>query len=207
LNRKFLAVPFAAILGLGLTGCGMGDNEGNTASEAGSRTESLGADMGGKDTDNPSRPLADYDKSFYQRDNRFSRSDANYHGHLDNNAREGRRSYYTAYEGQLSEKLGDKTSAVPNVEDARTVIYGSNILIAAVLADYSREEQTKQEIQKAVAPYLRGRNCTIVTDTGTFSRIRNIDNDLRDGGPREQIDLDIKDMFHSLRHQPAGSGR
>jgi spore cortex protein len=202
LDKKILAVPFAALLSLGLAGCGMGEN----ASEAGHRTESLGAGMD-RQSDNPSSPLADYDKNFYQRDNRFSRSDANYHGHLDDNTKEARRSYYTAYEGELAEKIGDETAAVRNVEDVRSVVYGSDVLIAVDLSDYSREEQTKQDIQQAVSPYLRGRSCTVVTDEGTFSRIRNIDNDLRDGGPREQIDLDMKDMFHSLRHRPNGDGR
>jgi spore cortex protein len=205
LNQKFLAVPFAALLSLGLAGCGMGGNGGNTASEAGHRTESLGA---GIDRDkNPSSPLAAYDKNFYQHDNRFSRSDANYHGHLDDNTREARRSYYTAYEGRLTEKIGNETAAIRNVEDVRSVVYGSDVLIAVDLADYSREEQTKKDIQQAVSPYLRGRSCTVVADEVTFSRVRNIDNDLRDGGPREQIDLDIKDMFHSLRHRLNGNGR
>jgi spore cortex protein len=207
LNQKFLVVPIAALLGLGLAGCGMGGDGGNEASEAGRRSESLGAGTDQRENDNPSSPLAGYDKNFYQHDNRFSRSDANYHGHLDENTREARRSYYTAYEGELTDKIGDETAAIRNVEDVRSVVYGSDVLIAVDLADYSKEEQTKQDIQQAVSPYLRGRSCTVVTDEGTFSRIRNIDNDLRDGGPREQVDLDIKDMFHSLRHRLNGGDR
>jgi spore cortex protein len=156
-------------------------------------------------TENPNKPLANYDKSFFERDNRFSHSDANYHGHLDDQTRKAKNSYYTAYEGELAEKIGDVTASVENVEDVRSVVYGSNVLIAVDLTDYSKDEETKEEISQAVKPYLRGRSTTVVTDEGTFSRIRNIDNDLRDGGPREQIDLDIKDMFRTIRNGLQGN--
>ncbi|AIE60879.1 YhcN/YlaJ family sporulation lipoprotein [Bacillus methanolicus] len=150
---------------------------------------------------NPSAPLANYDRNFFERDNRFSRSDANYHGHLDDNTRQPSSSYYTAYEGKLAEKIGDVTASVRNVEDVRSVVYGSDVLIAVDLTDYSKEEETKRKIRQAVQPYLKGRSCTVVTDEGTFSRIRNIDNDLRDGGPREHIDIDIKNMFRSMKNR------
>ncbi|MDE3839748.1 spore cortex protein CoxA [Bacillus methanolicus] len=150
---------------------------------------------------NRSAPLANYDRNFFQRDNRFSRSDANYHGHLDDNTRQPNSSYYTAYEGELADKIGDVTASVRNVEDVRSVVYGSDVLIAVDLTDYSKEEVTKRNIRKAVQPYLKGRSCTVVTDEGTFSRIRNIDNDLRDGGPREQIDIDIKNMLRSMKNR------
>ncbi|EIJ79017.1 spore cortex protein CoxA [Bacillus methanolicus PB1] len=150
---------------------------------------------------NPSAPLANYDRNFFQRDNRFSRSDANYHGHLDDNTRQPSSSYYTAYEGELADKIGDVTASVRNVEDVRSVAYGSDVLIAVDLTDYSKEEETKRNIREAVQPYLKGRSCTVVTDEGTFSRIRNIDNDLRDGGPREYIDMDMKNMMRSLKNR------
>lgn len=150
---------------------------------------------------NPSTPLANHDRNFFQRDNRFSTSDANYHGHLDDNTRQARSSYYSAYEGELAEKIGDVTASVNNVEDVRSVVYGSDVLIAVDLNDYMKEEETKRKISKAVQPYLKGRSVSVVTDEGTFSRIRNIDNDLRDGGPREGIDMDIRNMFRSFNNR------
>ena len=154
---------------------------------------------------NPTVPRANYDKNFFERDNRYSRADANYHGHLDDQTRKARSSYYTAYEGDLAEKIGDVTAKVPNVEDVRSVVYGSNVLVAVDLTNYDRDIETKAEIAKAVQPYLRGRSVQVVTDEGTFSRIRNIDNDLRDGGPRESIDTDIKGMFKTLKSRIQGN--
>jgi spore cortex protein len=156
---------------------------------------------------NPTRPLASNDRNFFQRDNRFSNGDANYHGHLNDNTKKAKSSYYTAYEGDLTEKIGQVTGAVPNVEDVRSVSYGSNVLIAVDLTDFSKEEKTKRAIEKAVQPYLRGRSVTVVTDEGTFSRIRNIDNDLRNGGPRDRVDTDLSKLFQNLRNRLTNDNR
>jgi spore cortex protein len=150
---------------------------------------------------NPTRPLATTDRNLLQRDNRFSNGDANYHGHLNDNTNKPRSSYYNAYEGELTDKIGDVTGKVPNVEDVRSVTYGSNVLIAVDLTDFSKEEATKRDIKEAVQPYLRGRSVTVVTDEGTFSRIRNIDNDLRNGGPRDQINTDLRKMFQNFKNR------
>ncbi|WP_044023009.1 YhcN/YlaJ family sporulation lipoprotein [Bacillus sp. SG-1] len=148
---------------------------------------------------NPSKPLAENDRNFFLRDERASHGDANYHGHLDDNTRKARRSYYTAYEGELAEKIGDVTASVENVNDVRSVTYGTDVLIAVDLEDDSRFQQTQRDIERAVQPYLKGRTVTVAADEGTFSRIRNIDNDLRDGGPREAIQMDIHDIIRSIR--------
>ncbi len=150
---------------------------------------------------NPSSPLAKNDKSFLEQDPRASHGDANYHGHLDDNTRKAKRSYYTAYEGDLAEKIGDVTGNVKNVSDVRAVAYGTDVLIAVELEDHSKLEETKKRIEKAVKPYLHGRTVSVVADEGTFSRVRNIDNDLRDGGPREGINADIHDMFKSIKYR------
>jgi spore cortex protein len=157
--------------------------------------------VGNENPDNPTRPIANTDRNLLQRDNRFSNSDANYHGHLNDNTVRAKSSYYNAYEGELSDKIGNVTGSVPNVEDVRSVTYGSNVLIAVDLTDYSKEEATKRDIKEAVQPYLRGRSVTVVTDEGTFSRIRNIDNDLRNGGPRDDIDTDLRNMFRNLKNR------
>jgi spore cortex protein len=155
---------------------------------------------------NPTRPLANNDRMLAH-DNRFSNGDANYHGHLNDNTNKARSSYYNAYEGELTDKIGQVTGKVNNVEDVRSVSYGSNVLIAVDLTDYSKEEQTKRDIAQAVQPYLRGRSVTVVTDEGTFSRIRNIDNDLRNGGPRDAINSDLRNMFQTIKNRMKNDNR
>ncbi len=247
LHKKLIAVPLAALMTMGVTGCGENDetavqdryneqgqpmgyysneNHGNRGGNVrvedgtdndGPLTEIMDHTFGAEgrnngynrnnntmrvrdeNTGNPTVPLADRDRNFFQKDNRFSHSDANYHGHLDDNTRRAKNSYYQAYEGELAEKIGNVTASIPNVEDVRSVTYGSNVLIAVDLADYNKEEETKASIHEAVQPYLRGRSVTVETDEGTFSRLRNIDNNLRDGNPREQIDWDLKNLFRRER--------
>lgn len=252
MNKKIVTLPIAALMTVGLVGCGYNDgaNQNRNATETqpmgyysnentrtGGNATILNDNDGplveimdrnfldeyGRDRQersrllqvkdengnpgNPSKPLAKYDKNFYQKDNRFSRGDANYHGHLDDNTRQAKSSYYTAYEGDLAEKIGEVAASVNNVEDVRAVVYGSDVLVAVDLTDDRREIDTIVEIREKVQPYLRGRTCTVVADEGTFSRVRNLDNDMRDGGPREHISLDVKGMFQNLKNQVYGGNK
>lgn len=136
-------------------------------------------------------------RNFTKNDTLFSRNDKNYHGHLGNNAGNAQSSYYEAYEGELVEKINLAAANVNNVREAQTVVNGNDIIIAASLKDSSREETTKTEIQNAVKPFLNGRTSHIVTDEKIFNRLRNIDNDLRNGGPRDQFYSNIKDLFRT----------
>ncbi|MBE3569163.1 MAG: YhcN/YlaJ family sporulation lipoprotein [Bacillales bacterium] len=150
---------------------------------------------------NPTVPLAKDDKNFWARDNQFSRKEINYHGHLQTQLPETKNSYYHAYEGKLAEKLAARAANVNHVQDARAVIYGKDVIIAVIPENGSAKEKVKSSVKKAVQPYVNGRRCTVVTGIGNFGRVRNIDNELRDGGPKDQIELDLKEMVRTLRHQ------
>ncbi len=61
---------------------------------------------------NPTKPLADKDRNFFQRDNRFSTSDVNYHGHLDNPNSRIRSANDTVYDMKLADKLSNAAASV-----------------------------------------------------------------------------------------------
>lgn len=130
----------------------------------------------------------------------FSRSDMNYHGHLNNNKGGARSSYYTAYDGELTKKINDAAGSVVNVADARTVVHKDKILIGVVLEDPQREKETIASIRDAVKTHLKGKALTIDTNESTYSRMKVIDNDLREGGPKDQLDQDIRNIFRSIRN-------
>lgn len=133
-----------------------------------------------------------------RRDNHlFSRNDVNYHAHLGDNVRKPRSSYYQAYEGNFIERINRAAANVNNVKEVQSVTNGSNVLIAAVLSDYSRKDTTIDNIENAVRPYLNGKSSRISIDQATYNRVKSIDNELRDGGPREQINLDVQNIFRS----------
>lgn len=122
---------------------------------------------------NPTVPLASHDQNFFNRDNRFSTGDANYHGHLNQNI--ANTGFYadSAVHKKLTEKVRKRAAKVRNVKKVRSVIYGSSVLISVEIKDKSKETQTKREIAKAVAPVVDGRGVTVTIDDGTFSHTRD----------------------------------
>lgn len=137
----------------------------------------------------------------------FSRSDQNYHGHLDGNNRGARSSYYTTYHGKLTKKINRAAASVVNVGDARTVVHKNQVLIGAMIEDPRRENETKAAIRDAVDSYLNGKSLTIVTNESFYNRIRSIDNSLRDGDPKDQLDQDIGNMFRQINNPGANNIR
>lgn len=133
-------------------------------------------------------------------DTLFSRSDMNYHGHLNNNSGGARSQYYTAYDGNLSKKVNRAAASVENVADARSIVHGDKVLIGVVLKERTREDETKSAIKNAVGKHVKGKELTIVTNESTYSRIRTFDNDLREGGSADQLKNDIDDLFRSIRN-------
>lgn len=129
----------------------------------------------------------------------FSRDDYNYHGHLGQNLRKVESQYYyEAYEGRLVEKINKAVANINNVEDVQTLIHGKNAIIAVKLANSGEEKTTKAEIQRKVRPLLNGKTSKIVTDPSTLNRISNLDSNLRDWGPRDQINVDMDNLFRSV---------
>jgi spore cortex protein len=132
------------------------------------------------------------------KDNHHGNNDLNYHGHLndeDNTARST--GYYNNYDGNLTERISNRAEGIANVEDARVVVMGDNILVAIDTNDRN-DDNVRKEVQSAVQPLARGKNINVVTDEGTFSRVRNLDNDIRQGNRRETIDADMQDLFRNF---------
>ncbi|MFL6558332.1 MAG: YhcN/YlaJ family sporulation lipoprotein [Bacillus sp. (in: firmicutes)] len=127
--------------------------------------------------ENPSKPLASKDRNFFQRDNRFSTSDMNYHGHL--SAKNGNAGVVTDpdFQDNVTNKIRNKVAAVPNVQSVRSVAYGNTIIVSVNLVDNDDAAATKRAITKAAQPYANGRNVQVITDEGAVGRDRNIYND------------------------------
>lgn len=132
---------------------------------------------GNGNPENPSKPLASKDRNFFQRDNRFSTSDMNYHGHL--NVKNGNAGVATDpdFQDNISNKIRNKVAAIPNVQTIRSVAYGDTVIVSVELHDNDQAAETKSAIHRAVKPYANGRTVTVITDEGTIGRERNIFND------------------------------
>ncbi len=132
------------------------------------------------------------------RDNGHGHSDTNYHSHLnDNNHKVQTYGYYND-NGNLVRKISERASKVKNVDDARVIVTDDNVLVAVDTNDNSNRNNVQDAVERAVQPLAGKRNVNVVTDEGTFTRVRDIDNDIRNGNRRETIDADIKDLFDNI---------
>jgi len=126
---------------------------------------------------NPTVPRAKTDRNFFQRDNRFSTSDLNYHGHL--SAKNGNNGVVTnpEFQDRFTAKIRNKVENIDNVRNVRSVAYGNTVIVSVSLHDNDRAAETKRSIQKVVQPYAKGKSVQVITDEGTMGRDRNIHND------------------------------
>jgi spore cortex protein len=126
---------------------------------------------------NPTVPRAKTDRNFFQRDNRFSTSDLNYHGHL--SAKNGNNGVVTnpEFQDRFTAKIRNKVENIDNVRNVRSVAYGNTVIVSVSLHDNDQAAETKRAIKKVVQPYAKGKTVQVITDEGTMGRDRNIHND------------------------------
>jgi spore cortex protein len=113
--------------------------------------------------------------------NRLNTSNTNYSGNL--NQRNTAFSTDPNTLGKMSDQIRSQAAKVKNVQDVRSVVYRSSVLITVKLKDKSQAEKTKQAIVKAIQPYADGRSITVITDKGTLRKEQNINN-LRAGSSK-----------------------
>lgn len=137
---------------------------------------------------NPTTPLAKSDRNFFQRDNRFSRSDINYHGHLNKNIGKTGEATDKHVQENITDDIRNKVANIDNVQTVRSVAYGNTVIVSVNLVDRDREAETKRAIRNAVKPFANGKSVTVITDEGTLGRDRNINNDVPQRQPKANKD-------------------
>ncbi len=154
--------------------------------------------MNRNDQNRRNNPFNDGNPNTMNNKNGHGYADQNYHSHLnDNNHKVQSYGYYND-NGNLVRKISERASKVKNVEDARVIVTDDNVLIAIDTNDNDNRNNVQNDVKKEVKPLVGKRNVNVVTDEGTFTRVRDIDNDIRNGNRRETIDADIKDLFDNI---------
>ncbi len=136
-------------------------------------------------------------QGLYNKDDAYSKSDRNYHGH-ESKPLKAKSSYYNSYEGSLADRVNGVANRVEQVSDARTIVMQDEMLVALLLDEYSQAKDVKQRIKKEIGPLTNGRTLYVTTDEGVYFRTMTLDNNLRDGDTRKMIILDANDMFDNL---------
>lgn len=125
-------------------------------------------------------------------------SDRNYHGHLANGQTPaGRTSYNRENPGNLSSQITQRVEKVDNVKEAETIINGRNVVVGVLLEKNENVEQTKKNIQNAIQPGMNGRQVQVLTNESQYNRIKVMNNDLKNGGPTDDIKKEIKNIVHT----------
>lgn len=131
----------------------------------------------------------------------IGQGDYNYHGHLNNMNSTLRQSYYKGYEGKFAERVTAAVKGVENVKDARTIVYKNNVIVGVQLADGNLAEETKRNIQQVIQRHVDGRTVYYVTNESRFNAIKAMDNDLKNGSNREQINTDVEKLIQLLNRR------
>ena len=135
-----------------------------------------------------------------------SKQDKNYHGHLDNdnnskdtNDGPPRASAYNNNNnsGNLVQKIVDRVEKIDNVDDARAVAMGDNIIIAIDTQD-NNDKNVGEKVRKEVKDITKGKDVRVVTDEATYTRVRDLDNNIRNGRGQDTIDADLGDLFENV---------
>ncbi|WP_060665166.1 YhcN/YlaJ family sporulation lipoprotein [Bacillus sp. CHD6a] len=130
----------------------------------------------------------------------YSRTDQNYHGHLNGIENVGNPSYYNNYDGNLANSIVKRASKVDGVDDARVLINGDEVLVAVNPengADDTR--QLKREVRQAVKPLLKNKDVRVAVDASVYSTVRSVDNDLRNGEWHLQdLDQTMRGIYRTM---------
>jgi spore cortex protein len=146
---------------------------------------------------NPNPIENGYQDNLNSRDPLIGGSDQNYHGQINNSNHATRQSYYNGNSGKLSGKITKVVGDVDNVKDAETVIYENNVIVGVQLNNAKLEGETKRKIQQAIQSQVKGRRIQVITNPSQYNRLKTINNDLRNGGPRGEINKDIKNLIQT----------
>lgn len=126
-------------------------------------------------------------------------ADTNYHGHINDTTDQARSSaYYSNYNGELTDRIVEKVEDIKNVEDAHAVMMGDNVLVAIDTND-DNDKNVINQVEKKVKSLAKGKDVRVVTDEATYTRVRDINNDMRNGETtRDTINEDLGDLFENI---------
>jgi spore cortex protein len=126
-------------------------------------------------------------------------ADTNYHGHINDTTDRARSSaYYNNYNGELTDRIVERVERIKNVEDAHAVTMGDNVLVAIDTND-DNDKNVINKVEKTVKSLANGKDVRVVTDEATYTRVRDINNDMRNGETtRDTIDNDLGDLFENI---------
>lgn len=104
---------------------------------------------------------------------------------------------YSGYDNELSNRLSDRIEKLKNVEDARVIVYGDQIMIAVDTNDRN-DADVKDSVRSEVAKVTKQKNISISTDEDVFGRMGDVNNRLEDGSGFEEVQADVNGILNDI---------
>ncbi|WP_170289322.1 YhcN/YlaJ family sporulation lipoprotein [Metabacillus lacus] len=210
MRKTLLGLTAAAVITGGLAGCNNNQGAGQNTDNGGMRNVGYFNNEGhGMDNEGPLTEMLNGNNAARENNrgnsngnrmgnnptainNQNGRGDQNYHGHLNGtgNNNQGR-------DRELKEDISERVSRIRNVRNVDTVISGDTVLIGI---DVNRrdDDNTREQVRRAVAPMTRGKDVRVVTDERQLGRMRNINNDIQNGQSENHINTDVQDLLREM---------
>lgn len=104
---------------------------------------------------------------------------------------------YSGYDNELSTRLSDRIEKLKNVDDARVIVYGDQIMIAVDTNDRN-DADVKDSVRSEVAKVTKQKNISISTDEDVFGRMGDVNNRLEDGNAFEEVQTDVNRILNDI---------
>ncbi|WP_010173908.1 YhcN/YlaJ family sporulation lipoprotein [Bacillus coahuilensis] len=143
----------------------------------------------------PPSKLGDEDQGFFIQDQASESRSFSYHGHDEDIPSKAKSSYYKMYQGELVEAMSLAAEEVKSVQSARCIVYGDAVIMGLLIDGDADADKVKTDVRNQIRHGVGDRTLYIDDNVGYYSRIKVIDNQLRQGGPRHTLELDIQNMI------------
>ncbi|MGG1686226.1 YhcN/YlaJ family sporulation lipoprotein [Pseudalkalibacillus sp. NRS-1564] len=104
---------------------------------------------------------------------------------------------YSGYDNELSTRLAKRINKLKNVDDARVIVYGDQIMIAVDTNDQN-DADVKDKVRGEVAKVTKQKNVSISTDENVFGRMGDVNNRLEDGDGFEEVQADVNGILDDI---------
>jgi len=207
-NKNKLVAPVLLTVTFGLAGCGVNDdqtadqNRLNNARPIGyySNEQHDVNNNNSFTTDNDGPITEMMDHTFGDEDNKNGVGVQNVNNK--NTTRENRNNdnqdNRVSYDTELAEKVSNAAAKMDNVKNARSIVYGENVLVALEVDDTKSVDQTKAKVKDKLNDSLNGKDISVVTDRGIFTSIEDINRSIKNGQPQQTINNNIENIFNRL---------
>ncbi len=146
--------------------------------------------------DNDVRPIGYYSN---EGDNRgdLDRSKGPVTDMMDNNRTDHNVTYHEDYDGALAEKIRNRVNSMNNVDDAHVILNDNNVIVGIDTSENDKSA-VSQRVYREVKKLVPNRDVRVTTDDSIVNRIKNVDNNLRDGKTTNEVSSDIKGIMADI---------